>query len=114
MPYLKINTNQKLDNDSEVELASAASPLLAKMLGKPESYIMIEVHSGVSMQFAGSTEPLAYLELKSIGLPEDKTQDLSLALCALIHENLGIDTDRIYIEFANADRHMWGWNSGTF
>ena len=25
-----------------------------------------------------------------------------------------IDADRIYIEFADAERPMWGWNGGTF
>ena len=26
----------------------------------------------------------------------------------------GIAGDRIYIEFADAPRRMWGWNGGTF
>jgi phenylpyruvate tautomerase PptA (4-oxalocrotonate tautomerase family) len=114
MPYLKINTNQALDNVSESKLASAASPLLAKILGKPESYIMIEIQSGVSMQFAGSTEPLAYLELKSIGLPESRSAELSKQLCDFISSQLDISIDRIYIEFSSAQRHLWGWNGSTF
>jgi len=114
MPYLKIVTNQKLNNNSEVELASTASPQLAKMLGKPESYIMIEIQSGVSMQFAGSTEPMAYLELKSIGLPESQSDTLSKRLCEFISSQLDISIDRIYIEFTSAERHLWGWNGSTF
>ncbi len=114
MPYLKINTNQSLDNDSENKLASAVSPLLATMLGKPETYIMVEVHSGLSMLFAGSAQPLAYVELKSIGLPETKCSEFSRQLCEFIAAQLDISTDRIYIEFSSAERHLWGWNSGTF
>jgi phenylpyruvate tautomerase PptA (4-oxalocrotonate tautomerase family) len=114
MPYLKINTNQTLDKDGESQLASAVSPLLANMLGKPESYIMIEVHSGVSMLFAGSDAPLAYLELKSIGLPESQSAEFSKQLCHFIASHLDISADRIYIEFSAAERHLWGWNGSTF
>jgi len=114
MPLLTIQTNQPIEPGAKPGLLKSASETVASALGKPEQYVMVNAHANRDMLFAGSDAPLAYLELKSIGLPEDKTRDLSLALCALIHENLGIDTDRIYIEFANADRHMWGWNSGTF
>lgn len=66
------------------------------------------------MLFGGSDEPTAYLELKSIGLPQEATTALSGALCDLISEHLEISKDRIYIEFANAERKMWGWNGATF
>ncbi len=114
MPYLKISTNQVLDKESESELAAAMSPLLATMLGKPESYIMVEIQSGLSMLFAGSAEPLAYLELKSIGLPESRSGEFSKQLCDFINARLDINRDRIYIEFSAAERHLWGWNSDTF
>jgi len=66
------------------------------------------------MVFDGSDMPLAYLELKSINLPEDSTSKLSQALCNLVSDSLGISIDRIYIEFANAQRYLWGWNGATF
>ena len=28
--------------------------------------------------------------------------------------HLGVPADRVYIEFADAKRHMWGWDGGTF
>ena len=62
----------------------------------------------------GSDAPLAYLELKSIGLPADRTAELSAALCGLISTELSVASDRIYIEFADAQRHLWGWDSATF
>ena len=75
---------------------------------------MLSVETSVPMLFGAKDDPCAYLELKSIGLPGDHTASLSLSLCGLITEELGIPTDRIYIEFANAPRHMWGWNNSTF
>ena len=57
---------------------------------------------------------LCCLELKSIGLPQDRTTELSKALCKLVHDEFGVRPDRVYIEFADAPRTMWGWNGGTF
>ena len=67
-----------------------------------------------ALVFAGDNNPAAYLELKSINLPESETAQISSALCELVSDQLGIDKNRIYIEFSNAERHMWGWNGATF
>ena len=99
MPFLRIQTNHPLTEADARSLAGASSALVAEQLGKPERYVMTSVETNPSMQFAGSDAPLAYLELKSIGLPESIT---------------GIASERIYIEFADAPRKMWGWNGGTF
>lgn len=115
MPYLSIHTNvELLDTDKQEALLAKASKTVASMLGKPESYVMIEVQAGQAMSFAGSREPLAYLQLKSLGLPETSTTDFSAILCGLIEAELGIDPGRIYIEFTGPDRHMWGWDNRTF
>jgi phenylpyruvate tautomerase PptA (4-oxalocrotonate tautomerase family) len=114
MPYLKIQTNQPLPPDSAMALAKKASTLVAKQLGKPEKYVMTSVESNPAMTFAGTDEPLAFLELKSIGLPDSITADTSRALCELVTAETAIDTARIYIEFSDAPRKMWGWDKGTF
>jgi phenylpyruvate tautomerase len=114
MPFLKIQTNQSLPLDGARNLARKASALVAKQLGKPESYVMTSVENNPAMTFAGTDEPLAFLELKSIGLPESITADTSRALCELVSSETAIDPARIYIEFTNAERSMWGWDKGTF
>ncbi len=114
MPLLKIHTNQSLDDAAQTALMQRASAKVAELLGKPERYVMIALLADQPMLFAASDAPLAYLELKSIGLPDDATPDLSAALCQLIGEELGIAQDRIYIEFSNAERHLWGWDGRTF
>jgi phenylpyruvate tautomerase PptA (4-oxalocrotonate tautomerase family) len=114
MPFLRIQTNQPLTENEARALAARASGLVAEQLGKPERYVMTSAESNPAMLFAGSDAPLAYLELKSIGLPESRTADLSRALCDMLADATGIDPDRVYIEFTDAPRKMWGWNSGTF
>lgn len=113
MPLLSIRTNQPApaDTDGVLRQISAA---LAHMLGKPEAYVMIALDPDRPMLFAGNNQPLAYLELKSIGLPEDRTSAFSETLCGLMQKHFGIAPERVYIEFTGAARHLWGWNQGTF
>ena len=114
VPYLLIQTNREPDADAAAALRQAASRQVAEDLGKPEGYVMVALMPGVDMQFGGSTEPLAYLELKSIGLPRERTKALSASLCDLAGSHLDVPPERIYIEFADAERGMWGTNRTTF
>ena len=114
MPLLKIQTNRQVPPEQRPPLLQQASAKVAEILGKPERYVMVSLEHNPDMLFGGDTAPLAYLELKSIGLPGDRTRELSASLCGLIQEALEIPQERVYIEFADAARHLWGWNGGTF
>ncbi len=114
MPYLAIKTNVKLSPDQRKELLRDASQTVSTRLGKPEKYVMISYTHCADMSFAGSDAPLAYLELKSIGLPEAETATLANTLSQLLALHMPVHASRVYIEFSSAERHLWGWNSGTF
>jgi len=112
MPLLEISTNTEIENAEDI--AKQASKLTAEMLGKPESYVMVKLKPAQTLLFAGSTDPAAHLKLKSLGLPENHTAEYSSTLCSYISSTLGIDNARIYIEFSNPERHLWGWDGRTF
>lgn len=114
MPLLRIQTNAQLEKSTLQSLLRSASQLVSAQLGKPEQYVMVAIESNPNMLFGGTSEPLAYLELKSIGLPDEATGGLSKALCGLLQEALSISQERVYVEFSNAPRHLWGWNGATF
>jgi phenylpyruvate tautomerase len=114
MPLLKITTNSEIEPARRPALLEAASERVAALLGKPERYVMVTLERNPDMIFAGSNAALAYLELKSIGLPADRTAEFSRSLCELLAQQLEIPADRVYIEFSDAERHLWGWNSATF
>ena len=109
---MSIQTNVEVANQ-EVFL-KAASVLVADVLSKPESYVMIHLSDKQNMSFAGTTELLAYVELKSLGLTSGQTASLSKHICNFLNEELSIDASRIYIEFSAPERVMFGWNGGTF
>lgn len=112
MPYLSVQTNVPVDD--EAGLMQRLSTATAELLGKPESYVMVHIQAGASLCFAGSHEPAAYVQLKSLGLPHAQSAAYSAAISSSLHSELGIDAARIYIEFSSPERHMWGWNGGTF
>jgi phenylpyruvate tautomerase PptA (4-oxalocrotonate tautomerase family) len=112
MPLLKVQTNREVSDKKKI--MEDATELLSKVLSKPTQYIMVIIEDSVEMMFAGTNAPLAYEELKSIGLPESHTPNISAELCRFIEDNLGVPQNRIYIEFADAKRSMFGWNGGTF
>ena len=114
MPTLKIQTNGEIPTQRRKVILEAASSTVAEQLGKPESYVMVILETNRDMLFAAHDAPLAYLELKSLGLPEDTTPALSAALCRFMKQHFGIPPERIYIEFASPPRHLFGWNGKTF
>jgi phenylpyruvate tautomerase PptA (4-oxalocrotonate tautomerase family) len=112
MPFLKIQSNKEISDPGS--LMAKSSRLLSQVLGKPERYIMVSVELNEDMIFGGINDHLLYIELKSIGLPTDRTKEISSKLCEFLKRETGVALDRMYIEFADADRAMWGWNGTTF
>jgi phenylpyruvate tautomerase PptA (4-oxalocrotonate tautomerase family) len=114
MPTLLIKTTAEIATERRKVILEAVSAAVAEQLGKPESYIMVVLETDCDILFGADDSPAAYLELKSLGLPEDRTAALSQGLCALLGRHFGIPAKRVYIEFASPPRHLFGWNGGTF
>jgi phenylpyruvate tautomerase len=114
MPYLKLKTNVAIGDKQAAPLLSGLSRLLAQETGKPERYVMTELVGGLAMTFAGTGDPLAFVECKSIGLSRDQAKSLSASICRYLTSELKLPAERVYIEFGNAPAEFWGWNSATF
>ncbi|GCA81633.1 phenylpyruvate tautomerase MIF-related protein [Microcystis aeruginosa] len=116
MPLIKIQTSVTSPDDETVkQLLQSLSAKLAKHLGKPESYVMTALESGIKMTFAGTFEPVCYVEIKSVGsISAAQTKSMSSDFCQEIEAYLGIPKNRIYLEFAEAKGDLWGWNGTTF
>lgn len=114
MPFMKLHTNVVIDSDKISDLMSKLSKLLANETGKPERYVMIDVKGERNMMFGGSTESLAFVECKSIGLSTTQAKSLSKSISELLSARLQLSAERIYIEFSNCPAEYWGWNGSTF
>jgi phenylpyruvate tautomerase len=116
MPLIKVQTSVSSPERSIVEsLLKDLSAGLSQHLNKPESYVMTAFEPGVAMTFAGTTEPVCYVEIKSVGsMSPAQTKAMSHQFCQTIAQVLGVPANRTYIEFADAKGSMWGWNGSTF
>jgi phenylpyruvate tautomerase PptA (4-oxalocrotonate tautomerase family) len=116
MPLIKVQTSVAAPEETAIKtLLTTLSTKLAKHLGKPESYVMTAFEPGVKMSFAGTFDPVCYIEVKSVGkITADKTKSMSEDFCQEVAAKLGVPANRTYIEFADAPGAMWGWNGSTF
>lgn len=116
MPLIKVQSSVAAPKSQAVEdLLKQLSAKLAKHLGKPESYVMTAFEPNVAMSFGGTFDPVCYIEIKSIGtMKPEQTKAMSQDFCQQVQEKLGVPINRVYIEFADAQRAMWGWNGSTF
>ena len=60
MPCLNLSTNVKLEGVDTSAILSEATSTVAKLVGKPEAYVMIVFKGSVPMSFGGTKQPTAY------------------------------------------------------
>ncbi|CAN6804894.1 unnamed protein product [Brassica oleracea var. botrytis] len=100
MPCLNISTNVSLDGVDTSSILSEATSSVAKIIGKPENYVMIVLKGSVPMAFGGTEDPAAYGELVSIGgLNPDVNKQLSAAVSAIIETKLSVPKSRFFLKF---------------
>ncbi|KAL0302595.1 UNVERIFIED_CONTAM: Macrophage migration inhibitory factor [Sesamum angustifolium] len=100
MPTLNLFTNIPVDAVVASDILKDATKAVAKIIGKPESYVMILVNGGVPISFGGTEEPAAYGELISIGgLGPSVNAKLSATIAEILQTKLSIESSRFYIKF---------------
>ena len=114
MPLIHVRTSAPLNDEIKDTCSKTLSRVCSDELGKPEQYVMVVLEKAwVCM--AGKAGPGAFVDVRSIGnLNSDKNQSLSAKICAALQEEMGIPSDRIYLNFTDVPRSDWGWNRSTF
>jgi phenylpyruvate tautomerase len=112
MPCLELSTNTRIADKSA--LMRGLSDCVCTGLGKAETYMMVIVQDEVPMLFGGSEEPVAYLTLRALNLKPEAISVLAGELTRLMQERLGIESQRVYIVFVDADAGKWAWDGRAF
>ncbi len=113
MPLLKIETTVLPAEDKQKALLASLSKTVAQTLGKPEQYVMVGI-SRAAMVMSGKSGDAAFVDVRSIGgLNAAVNRKLSQQICQSLSETLGIQPDRVYMNFADVDAGSWGWNGTT-
>jgi len=96
-------------------LLADLSAVLAREIGKPESYVMTCLEPRARMTFGGTPAPACFAEVMNVGtLAPELTRKLSGALGERLSAALGVPKNRTYIRFVEARGHHWGWDGDTF
>ena len=116
MPTFILNSNvPKLDSLKIEKIQHDATTILSEQIGKSPDFVMTVLNFEQDLSFGNSSEPCAYAEVKNVGtLNPNLTNSMSRELCRHIFSILNISEDKIYIEFQESERHLWGWNGKTF
>ena len=84
MPTLILNTNLTLEADRREPLCTRLSRFTAEATRKPEQWVMTLLNDGRPMTFAGTGAPCAFVEFKSVGLPEADMPGISSVIADLL------------------------------
>ncbi|EAZ02245.1 hypothetical protein OsI_24345 [Oryza sativa Indica Group] len=115
MPQLSLTTNVPVDAVVAADIIKDCSKALARIIGKPESYVMVSINGSVPMSFAASEEPAAYGELMSIGgIGPGVNGKLSAALAEILETKLSVSRSRFYVKFDDVKGFNLGFNGSTF
>jgi len=114
MPWLSIQSNQALRDEQQTELLDAAAEVVASQLGKPQNYVMVSLAPAARIIFARDQSPAAFVELRSIGIPDLKRNSLCAAITELIARTCEIGPDRIYVVLVDVNAKFWSLNGSTF
>ena len=117
MPLINIATSvQEIPADKIEKIQQETAQGVSAALNKSLDYVMTRLSFGENMSFAGDfRRASAYVEVKNIGeLSPQSTSMISEQICKTLDGNLGIEPNRVYIEFQESARHLWGWDGRTF
>lgn len=110
MPFIKTSTNIRVDENKKERLKERFGKAIS-IIGKPESYLMLEFEDDKNMYFAGSKDPLAFIDIKVLGSLYN-TNEMTKELTKILSEELSIPPNRIYIAYK--DYSDWGFNGNNF
>jgi phenylpyruvate tautomerase PptA (4-oxalocrotonate tautomerase family) len=117
MPLVKVVTSAPpLPSERASTVLKSLSARVAAHLHKPESYVMTCLLPRAQMTFGGTDdEPVCYVEVKNIGkMTPAQTRAISADLTAELARAFGVAPERTYIEFNDAEPHLWGHAGDTF
>ncbi|MCC8070034.1 MAG: hypothetical protein LIO71_09850 [Ruminococcus sp.] len=113
MPYIDTTTNVKISKSSEETIKSKFGEGI-KILGKSESWLMLNFTDNQRMYFQGdNSKPMAMVEVKLFGKAQASAYDrMTSFITDTISNELNIPPNRVYVKYEEVS--YWGWNGSNF
>ncbi len=113
MPYIKITTTKKVNEEKEKALYKELGKAIELLPGKTEQWLMLSIHDGQRMAFRGSTEDCAMVEVELLGTATDSAKSaLTAKLCSLVSESIEAPSSRTYVTYREVE--TWGFDGENF
>ena len=113
MPMIEAKVTVELPAEKR-ELLKAEFGKAISVMGKPESYLMINLSDWQDLYFGGrKLEKGAYVEVKVLGsVDAQKSEAMTARVCEILKKELGIPGNAVYVSYFGTDN--WGWNGSNF
>ncbi|MDR1351912.1 MAG: hypothetical protein LBK05_01415 [Treponema sp.] len=107
MPYVSLNTSEKLSETQKERVKSEIGRLIAVIPGKTEEVTIVDISGGHSMYKGGQAVPCAYVDIRvyTKADPEGKKQFVD-GLFVVLDRELGIPKDNVYMSVLEFEQ--WG------
>ena len=114
MPVLTIHTNIAKES-IPADFASKTVDIVSGALGKPKSYVVVNVVGSQNLNWGGSAAPAAVATLGSIGqINREANKNTSALLSNHLEKELNIPGSRFYVNFEDWKAENVGYNGTTF
>jgi len=113
MPYIATSTNVSISGRKKESIKERMGRAIEIIPGKTEGWLMLSFRDNVSMFFKGEDDPCAICQVKLFGTADEEVYEkMTEELTDILHEELDLDPDRIYVTYEEIG--VWGWNGGNF
>lgn len=112
MPHIKITTNTPIPREKQETIKTQLGNDAA-IIGKTESWLMVELCENAPLFFKGTDAPAAIASVDLYGAASgDKYGKMTAAITKLIGEQLNVPADRVFVKYS--EYRNWGWNGSNF
>ncbi len=113
MPFINAKFSASVSKEKEIELKAELGKAIG-LIGKPESYLMVEIEDDRRLYFGGTNdEPSAFFDVSLLhSAPRASYEKLTKKLCEIAHDIMGVSGSRVYVKFEETEN--WGYDSFMF
>lgn len=111
MPFVNVTVNVELTGDQRCVLLEAVHSAIKSALGKPDSYIAVNLNISKSFIFGKTPDPCAMVQVQAVG---PGGQSLASAEVTKALEKVGIPGDRVFVNFQSFSPKDWAMGGLTF
>ncbi|MBQ3888097.1 MAG: hypothetical protein II735_09005 [Clostridia bacterium] len=112
MPFINTKVNVSISQEQEQTLKTQFGKAIA-LIGKSESWLMLNFEDNGKLWFKGSDSPAAIAEVSLYGRASAASYDaLTARLTEILSTVLGITPGRIYVKYSEIE--YWGMAGSNF